>query len=424
MDDAELRDLYSLRNEYRSLRYDLGNIQWLCEELGHPERAFRSTLIAGTNGKGSVAWWLAGMVPGSGLYVSPHLERLNERISIGGSQIEDDDLRSLMGEVDNAVQRSKARFLYPPTYFERVTAIAFCYFSNRTPYVVLEVGLGGRLDATNVVTQDVSVITSIGRDHQEHLGPTLGHIAYEKAGIIKQHEPVLVGKCCDYEVISARAGNRLIRTSTPEPQVTDLGGGFYEFDLQTDVRSYAGVRPGLAGRHQLDNAVLSIRAAEALERAGWPVSESAIVASLARGEWPGRLEQVPGDPPVILDGAHNPDAAIEVARYLSTAYPHGVCLIFGVMKAKDYGPMIDCLLPHASTVIFTQARNSRSVSARDLLPMAPGALVAGTVQEALVLARHHRRGSEPVLVTGSLFLVGEARALLLKERPAEPLPAR
>src|SRR6059036_1904675 len=205
-------------------------MQALGAALGNPERAFRSILIAGTNGKGSVAKLLSSMMPAAGLYTSPHLVRLNERISIGGREISDDDLTEVFAAVKYAASTAKD-LLYTPTYFKLVTAMAFLYFRDRVKFVVLEVGLGGRLDATNIVTQDVSVITSIGLDHQQFLGTTIEAIAAEKAGIIKSTEPVIIGPSADLPVIRERAGNRLMRGA--------------------DLRRYPELRPQLLGRHQL-----------------------------------------------------------------------------------------------------------------------------------------------------------------------------
>lgn len=412
MKDAELQELFSLRNEYRSLRYDLANIRVLCSELSDPQRTFRSVLVAGTNGKGSVAQWLAGMVEGAGLYTSPHLEQLNERIAIGGTAITDADLQTVADQVRAAAERARVRLLYPPTYFERVTAMAFCHFRNRVRHVVLEVGLGGRLDATNLVSQDVSVITNIGMDHQEHLGATPGEIAFEKAGIVKEKEPVVVGPGCHYPAILERAGDRLLEPGAAGLRVLETGDGGFEFDLETPVRSYRGIRPSLAGRHQVDNAVVAIRAGECLEAAGWPVDEDSIVESIRQSFWPGRLERIRGELPLLLDGAHNPDAARALARYLAVCHPDGVCMIFGAMSGKDCLGMLDALVPCATRVILTQPDNDRAVTPAELAPLVPDAELAATLAEALTLAERVRRKGETILVAGSLFLVGEARALV------------
>src|SRR5437016_1770416 len=185
-------------------------MQALAAALGNPHQAFRSILIAGTNGKGSVAQLLSTMMPEAGLYTSPHLIRLNERIRIGDTEISTDDLDQVFAAVKHAASTANG-LLYPPTYFELVTAMAFLYFRDCVKFAILEVGLGGRLDATNIVEQDVSVITSIALDHQQFLGPTLEAIAAEKAGIIKSKEPVIIGPSADLPVIREKAGSRLMR---------------------------------------------------------------------------------------------------------------------------------------------------------------------------------------------------------------------
>src|SRR6266478_5574731 len=260
MSPDDLAYLFSLTNEYRSIRYDLRNMQALASALGNPHRAFRSVLIAGTNGKGSVARLLSAMIPSAALYTSPHLVRLNERIRIGEQEISDQQLKSVFEEVKTAIGTCKD-LLYPPTYFEIVTAMAFLYFRDRVKFAVLEVGLGGRLDATNIVRQEVSVITSIGLDHQEYLGTTIEAIAAEKAGIIKSSEPVIVGPSADLPVIRERAGNRLLHGA--------------------DLSRYPDLRPQLLGRHQLENIALAVRAAECL---GIPRDD--IVQGVNTAKWP------------------------------------------------------------------------------------------------------------------------------------------
>src|SRR5262245_7697934 len=240
----------------------------LAAALGNQQETFRSVLIAGTNGKGSVARLLSSMMPAAGLYTSPHLVRLNERIRIGDAEISDRDLTEVFESVKRAVTTA-TNLLYPPTYFEMVTAMAFLYFAERVKFAVLEVGLGGRLDATNIVKQDVSVITSIGIDHQEFLGSTIEEIAAEKAGIIKNHEPVVIGPTADLQVIRDRAGARL----RPVRKI--------------DAERYPNLHPRLLGRHQLENIAVAIRAAECLN-----LSPDDIVHGVNTAAWPGRLERI------------------------------------------------------------------------------------------------------------------------------------
>ncbi|OLE88966.1 MAG: hypothetical protein AUG08_06120 [Acidobacteria bacterium 13_1_20CM_2_55_15] len=380
---ADLAYLYSVSNEYRSIRYDLRNMQALAAALGDPQRAFRSILIAGTNGKGSVAKLLSSMMPEAGLYTSPHLVRLNERISIGGREISDDELNEVFTAVKDAASTAK-ELLYTPTYFELVTAMAFLYFRDRVKFVVLEVGLGGRLDATNIVTQDVSVITSIGLDHQQFLGTTIEAIAAEKAGIIKSTEPVIIGPSADLPVIRERAGNRLMRGA--------------------DLRRYPELRPQLLGRHQLENIAVAIRAAECLG-----ISEENIVLGVNTTTWPGRLERFGR---FLLDGAHNVAAAGALAAFLGEFHPEGVWVIFGAMADKQFEEMIGILRPHARQFIFTRPKSSRAKHPAELQRLVEGSHAEETVAGAIRYARVNAPEGVTILICGSLYLVGEARPML------------
>jgi dihydrofolate synthase/folylpolyglutamate synthase len=412
MDDTDIQHLFSLRNEYRSLRYDIKNIQILCEALGHPQEQFRSVLIAGTNGKGSVAHWLSAMLGEAGLYVSPHLERLNERISIGGIEIDDLELGEILTRVQAAASDARTRLLYPPTYFELVTASAFEYFSGRVRYAVLEVGLGGRLDATNLVSQDLSVITNIGYDHQEYLGSTIEEIAAEKAGIIKGSEPVVLGAGCEFECIRARAGGRSVDAGGLKAEIQNLGEGLYRVDLQTPVRAYGGLRPRLGGRHQIENLKVAVRAAECLEVQGWPLDVESIIRGVNQAIWPGRLERFAGKPTFLVDGGHNVPAAEALGRYLDENCPEKVWLIFGGMEEKDCAAMIRALAPHAKRLILTRVSNARSSDPKVLGNEFPDALIVEGIAGAVAYAREHAAPETTILITGSLYLAGEARAVL------------
>jgi dihydrofolate synthase/folylpolyglutamate synthase len=383
---VDIAYLYSLTNEYRSIRYDLANMRALAAALGNPQDSFRSVLIAGTNGKGSVAKLLAAMMPGAGLYTSPHLVRLNERICIGEREISDDDLKDVFEAVKRAAETATG-LLYPPTYFEIVTAMAFLYFRGRVNFAVLEVGLGGRLDATNIVRQDVSVITSIGMDHREFLGNTLDAIAAEKAGIIKDKEPVVIGPSADLLPIREKAGGRLIRAG------------------RLKLEEHPELQPKLAGRHQLENIAVAIRTAECLG-----IAASDVVRAVNTTVWPGRLERIG---PFILDGAHNVPAARALAAYLGEFHPQGVWIIFGAMGDKDYEEMLAILKPHAQQFVFTKPQNSRAKDPADLQQFFPGSHVETTVAAAIAYARSHAPLGETILICGSLYLIGEARPLLL-----------
>src|SRR6185503_11071270 len=223
---------------------------------------------------------------------------------------------------------------------------AFLYFRDRVKFAVLEVGLGGRLDATNVVRQDVSVITSIGLDHQEFLGNTLEQIAVEKAGIIKTSEPVVIGPEAEYDIIRQHAAGRLYATKHLQREVRALGGGHFELDVTTPIRQYRGLRPALAGRHQLDNVVVAIRVAECLK-----LSREQIVQGVNNAVWPGRLETIAGHPSFLLDGAHNDMAMQALCAALAEFHPEGVRLIFACMADKDYRGMLNRLQPHVRDAV-------------------------------------------------------------------------
>jgi len=409
MTPADIAHLFSLKNEYRSIKYDLRNIQILLERLGNPHQSVRSALIAGTNGKGSVAAMLSAMMPDAGLYTSPHLQRLNERFRIGTQEISDADLGVVYAEVA-AAANDTAAFLYPPTYFEMTTAMAFKYFHQRVKFAILEVGMGGRLDATNVVRQDVSVITSIGLDHQAFLGSTLDQIAAEKAGIIKTAEPVVIGPDAEYDAIRERAGARLYMTRHLQREARSLGGGYFDFDVTTPIRQYRNLRPSLPGRHQLDNVVVAIRAAECLR-----LSREQIERGVNSAVWPGRLERIPGSPSFLLDGAHNDSAMRALCDALEEFYPDGVPMIFGCMSDKDYEGMLARLRPRVRAMIFTKAEGERSKDPLELQSLWPDSQVANSPHDAIALARAQFKARETVVVCGSLYLIGEIRSVLESE---------
>jgi dihydrofolate synthase/folylpolyglutamate synthase len=409
MTPTDIAHLYSLTNEYRSIKYDLRNIQILLERLKNPHQTFRSVLIAGTNGKGSVAAMLSAMMPEAGLYTSPHLQRLNERFRIGPLEISEADLAEVYAQVASAAADTSA-FLYPPTYFEMTTAMAFTYFRGRVKLAIVEVGLGGRLDATNVLKQDVSVITSIGLDHQQFLGNTLDQIAAEKAGIIKLNEPVVIGAEAEYDPIREHSGSRLYMTRYLTRDARPLKHGYFELDLTTPIRQYKNLRPALAGRHQLDNVVTAIRTAECLR-----LSREHIERGVNTAVWPGRLERFPGQPAFLLDGAHNDMAMRALTEMLKEFYPQGVSMIFGCMADKDFEKMLDLLRPRVRQMIFTRVQGSRSKSPVELQALWPNSVVADSPAEAIALARAGVQPQETVVVCGSLYLIGEIRSLLESE---------
>jgi dihydrofolate synthase/folylpolyglutamate synthase len=406
--------LYALGNEIRTVKLGLERIAAVLAELGEPHRAARYVHVAGTNGKGSTCAMIeAGLRAAgrrTGLFTSPHLAEPTERIRVAGQPVEPEEFADAFRRVHAAVEALLARGAIDlhTTYFETVTAMAFVLFRDRgVEDVVLETGLGGRLDATNVVEPALAAITPVDYDHETWLGRSLESIAGEKAGILKPGVPAVFARQrpdagAVLERRAAELGVAVERTSEWEVRDLEIGvrGSFFR------ARGLALECP-LAGEHQVENA---LTAAVALARLGVP--PEAVAAGIAAARWPGRLERVRERPEIILDGAHNPAGARALAAYIARFYAgRKVRLIYGAMRDKAVAEMAGILFPLAGQVIVTaprQARAARPETMRDVASH-PRLGVAPDVAAALATARE----DEAVFVTGSLFLVAEARALLV-----------
>ncbi len=415
--------LFSL--EKLGIKFGLHNINVLCEALGHPERAYRSVIIAGTNGKGSVSAMVEGALHAAGLatarYTSPHLVRVEERFVLNGRPVDTASLREVAADMPAIVARLRERneLRAEPTFFEVTTAIAFELFRRATVDIaVLEVGMGGRLDATSVAPASAAAITSIDFDHERYLGDTLAQIAFEKAGVVRPGMPVVVGesKAEPLGVIAGVCHERgafFVQAREGVRADARLVGGRTELALETPRRRYPPMVLALRGRHQVGNAIVAVRLLEELERLGQPVPERAVVAGLTEVSWRGRLDLVSTDRgPVLFDGAHNPAGARVLAAYLDEVYPHGVPMVFGAMGDKDAAAMLAVLLPHVTRLIVTRPRTPRARPAESLAEIARG---VGNIDIEIVepaieaLARASAFGS-PVLVAGSIFLIGDVLA--------------
>ena len=442
MTPAEGRD-YLGHLQHFGIKLGLENITALCLALGNPQTSFLSIHVAGTNGKGSVSAMLAEIMRGhglkTGLYTSPHLVRVEERIRIDGRPIGEKRFLELLARLRNVIDDLMAggKLVYHPTYFEVLTVLAFLEFAERQVDVaVLEVGLGGRFDATNVVRPLVSVITTIAKDHQQHLGSTLRQIAFEKAGIIKPAVPVVSG------VIGGEARREIRRIARErrallveafgpgrslETRKTDGG---YRFAYAGKAGRYA-FAPGLAGRHQGANAAVAIAATEALSTYWRPFEKAKVLRGIGKARWEGRLETVRRRPLVILDGAHNVEGVTALARHVREVIGRRVVLVFGAMKDKDLRAMTRILFPIASTIVLTRVPYKRSADPQDLLAVAPPfkglVLLEPDTRKAVQLAlRESKEGTwtsstcprperapVPVVIAGSLFLIGEVKRLKL-----------
>jgi dihydrofolate synthase / folylpolyglutamate synthase len=396
----------------------------LVRELNHPERTFKSVLIAGTNGKGSVSAYLDSALRAVSLkvgrYTSPHLIDIRERITVSGRNIGNADFERLVLQVRDAADRLMRRGVIAshPNHFEILTAVAFLYFQKcGVEVAVLEVGLGGRLDATNVASPEVSAIVSIDFDHEEYLGRTIAAIAGEKAGVVREGRIVVVGPMTA-EAERAIAKVARFRRARVRPAFDDVvvrpkGSGQ---DVRTRLGHYRSVKP-LPGAHQRINLVVAIRTLEALAESGVKVDLNRGVAAMSDAIWPGRLERIAGRPPFLLDGAHNPAGALALATYLRETRTRHI-LVFCAMRDKHVREMAAELFPKARLVIVTRVRMTRASTTKQLAEIGNGLGVSvieePAIDDALRRAAREARRGESVVVAGSLYLVGAVRKRLLK----------
>jgi dihydrofolate synthase / folylpolyglutamate synthase len=430
-----------------SHKFDLAHMRVLLQALGNPERCFPSVLIAGTNGKGSTAATLASILRASGLktglYTSPHLLRINERIRINGEEIDDDDFASLHAGIDRAAEKlvENGELPWHPSFFEMMTAIAFQHFARqRVDLAVLEVGMGGRLDATNVVEPRVSVITDISLDHQKYLGNTLGEIAREKVGILRsggvaialpqqpEANDVIGNTILDLESRAMNAVPYVPPVSPASaqylvPSTPNSGNGsaktatkyIYRYPLAVMGEQIL-VESPLVGRHQLRNVALAIAASVELNQQGFDsITAKSIESGIRETRWPGRFQVIAAQaewPEMVIDVAHNPAGAWALRSALSERYEdRPLIFVFGAMRDKAISEMTEILFPLAERVIATQPENPRAATAQEIQQAAirTGVVVEAIedVRQALERARLLAKPGTVIVVTGSIYLVGE-----------------
>lgn len=398
--------LYALGNEVKTIKLGLDRIRALLDALGNPQRAYRVVHVAGTNGKGSVCAMIdAGLRAAgvrAGMFTSPHLLEPTERIQIDGLPAGKQEFERAFNVVHETAERLKLDM--HPTYFETVTAMAFWLFRERgVETAVVETGLGGRLDATNVVEPALTVLTPIDMDHQVYLGDTIEQIAAEKAGILKPGVPAIFSaqRPDAAAVLDARVAELVIPvTRASEFEIRDL-----VFDGRG--ANFSGLRCPLAGEHQVGNAVTAAQALIALGVAPEGIEEA---------RWPGRIEHVTPNPDTILDGAHNPAGARALAAYLKRFYStRKKWMIFGAMRDKDVQEVASILFPIADELIFTapSTTGNRAMPPEALRELAQRGSVQPTVAAAVEHTLKQVTAEDVIVITGSLYLVGEARALFL-----------
>jgi dihydrofolate synthase / folylpolyglutamate synthase len=410
-----VRFLYALGNEIKTAKFGLERIQAVLAALENPQDAYRVIHVAGTNGKGSTCAMIdAGLRAAgvrTGLFTSPHLIEPTERIQIDGIQVTESQFRRAFDAVHTAAE--PLNLDCHPTYFETVTAMAFWLFREaRVETAVIETGLGGRLDATNVVHPALTVITPIDFDHEAYLGHTIEAIAGEKAGILKQGVPAIFAKQRPEAsaVLNARATELNVRvTSAADYQIRDS-------TLTSRGSHFNGLTCPLAGEHQVDNAITAVLSLQSLGVAPQGISEA---------RWPGRLEVVSPNPDIILDGAHNPAGARALVRYLERFYAgRKIWMIYGAMRDKAIDEVAGILFQAANEIILTAPDSARALRPEAMLEFAPNARTAPNIAAAMDLFQHalfqrHTTADEVCVITGSLYLVGEARQWFLNQ-PRQP----
>jgi dihydrofolate synthase/folylpolyglutamate synthase len=413
--------LLSLGNEVSAMKLGLENISRLLTALGDPQSKYLKVQVAGTNGKGSVCAFLDAICNAAGLrvglFASPHLVSITERIRINGHDISENNFAGFATRVRETAESLlvKGEINNCPTFFEQVTAIALLAFADAgVELAILETGLGGRLDATTAANAEIAAITQIDYDHQEYLGGTLVEIAAEKAAIIRAGSMVVVAEQDPVaaQVIEERCRNLGIEPLRAANVRTTRGSGWLNF--ATDHADYRVTELGLLGAHQIQNAKVAIMLAELLQ-ARFQISTQNIIAGLQNARHPGRLE-FQGQ--FLFDGAHNPAGARALSAFLDSSVMQPVTLVFGVMQGKNPAEMAEALFPKARNIILTQSDNSRALTPEQILALLPESLrrqepvVISSVETALQIAKELAGQDGFILITGSLYLVGEAKKIL------------
>jgi len=433
--EQALSYLLSLGHETLTIKLGLKNTETLLAALGNPHRNFLAVQIAGTNGKGSTAGMLdsicrlAGIR--TGLFTSPHLISITERVRIDGRKISENEFSRFTSEVKYVAQELVARGDLPalPTFFEHLTAIALLAFREAAvELAILETGLGGRLDSTTAAAAEIVAITPIAMDHEEYLGSTIAEIAAEKAAIIRPGTTAIIGpqgfealdvimRRCAETAVTPRIADRS-KGGACRAELSEVTEGRCRVTFATPNHRYEDIWLGLRGRHQIANAGVALALAESLRERGLQISSQAIVAGLENASHAGRLELRPGQPAMLFDGAHNPAAARVLRDYLDEFVAAPITLIFGAMKDKRLLEMAGTLFLKAKLLILTQPDNPRAADVEELAEVVPTDYEPGrvrkaaSVSEALRIAGELTPGNGLICVTGSLYLIGAVQQLL------------
>lgn len=413
---------------YNKINLGLERISKLLRELGNPDKGQKYIHIAGTNGKGSIANYTYNILVEAGykvgIYTSPYLIKMNEAIKVGSEFISDDDFARITSNVKNVIESSPSSNKEGLTCFEILTAVAFLYFyENKCDFVILEVGLGGRLDATNVIEKPlVSVISKIGYDHVNILGNEIEDITREKAGIIKDNSvvvlspqdfqtvPLLIKSYCDKHNTSLNCVNK---------EEIFVHNNQNELEQIFDYKYIKNLQIKLLGKHQIDNAATAIEVVLALKKYGFNIDESNLVNGLINTRWQCRLELISAKPKIFIDGAHNVDGINTVAEFFKTNFKgEKIKFIFGVLKDKNYKEMIDKIAPISESILTVSPKNERALDAQILSEVIKEYNIrtkaCSSVEEAIDLVLSESVDSSIICICGSLYYVGEARNLIMQ----------
>jgi dihydrofolate synthase/folylpolyglutamate synthase len=409
--------LYGL--EKFGMIFGLTQVERILNAIGNPHKEIQAIHIGGTNGKGSTAAMMGSILQKEGyrvgLYTSPHLVRFTERIKVNGKEIEEEEVAALTQWMRKEIE--SAGVVSPFTFFDFTTAMALHYFNQKlVDLAILEVGLGGRLDSTNVVDPLISIITNIAKEHEEYLGKTILKIAKEKAGIIKKGKPLITAATQPqvlrlFSKICQEKGSPYFRVGK---EFRSVRTGDEDFDYEGFDRKLWGIHLNLKGFHQVINATTALGAMEVLDDLGYRVSTEAMVDGLREVDWPGRLEMVSASPRVIVDGAHNPAGALALKESLRNEFQYRhLILLVGIMKDKDSRSMLRLLAPLADTIILTKPHTDRAAPP-SLLKKALGwsgkkSEIEEDMKQAIKRGLSLTREGDLLCITGSLYTVGEAR---------------
>lgn len=411
-----------------AMNLGLQRIQRLCDMAGNPEKYLKVIHVAGTNGKGSTATFISSVLINQGykvgIFTSPYIERFTERIKINHDEISEEEVARLITEISPDIDRVEKEGLERPTEFEIITACAFKYFKEQqVDFVVLEVGLGGRFDATNIVNPLLSVITTISYDHMNILGDTLGKIAFEKAGIIKKDRPVVIypqeKEAMDVllkEAANKNADIKLVSDMKYEV-LSDSTSGII-FNASGNME-YKGLKLNMTGSYQVMNALTALKSIETLIEEGIKIEPSAIYNGFAAAKWPGRFEIICNEPYIVLDGGHNIQGIGVLVTALKKYFSHKkIRIVCGMLRDKEYGKMIERLGEVSSDFIAVRANSQRALSAEELreaiASKGKNAIAAESISEGVNKALKVTQKDEVLVFCGSLYMIGEARRILKK----------